>query len=215
MAELRDIVLSDDFISSFRKYVTDKINTPRACQDLSKKLFNLISTGGYDAKYSYEVRDKSILTKRVQEAMQLLNARIVFFNTPSIQDNVLKPSRYQKGFFSLIDAFTDDDAASFKSQGECGGVDAELFYPERGASTREAKDVCRTCIVREECLEYALNNGEKFGIWGGLSERERRRIRRARALARLAAGQEVAKEEIEEEDEEDEESEIIAVERVV
>ena len=64
------------------------------------------------------------------------------------------------------------------------GVDPDLFFPERGASTREAKEVCRGCVVREECLEYALTNGEKFGIWGGMSERERRRIRRARALAR-------------------------------
>ena len=66
----------------------------------------------------------------------------------------------------------------------CLGVDPDLFFPERGASTREAKEVCRGCVVRLECLEYALQNGEKFGIWGGMSERERRRIRRARALAR-------------------------------
>jgi WhiB family redox-sensing transcriptional regulator len=66
----------------------------------------------------------------------------------------------------------------------CLGVDPDLFFPERGASTKEAKEVCRGCIVREQCLEYALANGEKFGIWGGMSERERRRIRRARALAR-------------------------------
>jgi WhiB family redox-sensing transcriptional regulator len=39
-------------------------------------------------------------------------------------------------------------------------------------------------VVREDCLEYALDNGEKFGIWGGMSERERRRLRRARALER-------------------------------
>ena len=61
------------------------------------------------------------------------------------------------------------------------GVDPDLFFPERGASTREAKEVCKGCIVRGECLEYALANGEKFGIWGGLSERERRRLRRQRA----------------------------------
>lgn len=65
----------------------------------------------------------------------------------------------------------------------CLGVDPDLFFPERGASTREAKAVCRACVVREDCLEYAITNSEKFGIWGGLSERERRRIRRARALA--------------------------------
>ncbi|MEZ5225578.1 MAG: WhiB family transcriptional regulator [Acidimicrobiales bacterium] len=65
----------------------------------------------------------------------------------------------------------------------CLGVDPDLFFPERGASTREAK-VCRGCVVRGDCLEFALANGEKFGIWGGMSERERRRIRRQRALER-------------------------------
>ncbi len=67
------------------------------------------------------------------------------------------------------------------------GVDPDLFFPERGASTREAKEVCRGCVVREECLDYAITNGEKFGIWGGMSERERRRVRRARVLAAQAA----------------------------
>ena len=58
-----------------------------------------------------------------------------------------------------------------------------------GASTREAKEVCRGCEVRHDCLEFALQNGEKFGIWGGLSERERRRIRRQRAqVARSTVG---------------------------
>jgi len=69
----------------------------------------------------------------------------------------------------------------------CLGVDSDLFFPERGASTKEAKEVCRGCVVREDCLEYALDHGEKFGIWGGMSERERRRLRRQRALARRAA----------------------------
>ena len=76
---------------------------------------------------------------------------------------------------------------SWQDFANCLGVDPDLFFPERGASTREAKEVCRGCVVREECLEYALANGEKFGIWGGLSERERRRIRRQRALARRTA----------------------------
>lgn len=68
----------------------------------------------------------------------------------------------------------------------CRGVDPDLFFPERGASTQEAKEVCKGCVVRDECLEYALANGEKFGVWGGMSERERRRIRRERR--RAAAG---------------------------
>ena len=44
----------------------------------------------------------------------------------------------------------------------CLGVDPDLFFPERGASTREAKEVCRGCIVREQCLEFALQNGDVF-----------------------------------------------------
>jgi WhiB family redox-sensing transcriptional regulator len=79
------------------------------------------------------------------------------------------------------------DEKRWQDGGNCRGLDPDLFYPERGASTREAKAVCRGCDVREDCLEYALANGEKFGIWGGLSERERRRIRRQRAQASPAA----------------------------
>ena len=85
-------------------------------------------------------------------------------------------------------AETDVEVRAWQDYANCLGVDPDLFFPERGASTREAKEVCRGCVVREECLEYALANGEKFGIWGGMSERERRRIRRARALARRAGG---------------------------
>jgi WhiB family redox-sensing transcriptional regulator len=77
-----------------------------------------------------------------------------------------------------------DESKRWQEEANCLGVDPDLFFPERGASTREAKAVCAGCEVRVDCLEYALANGEKFGIWGGLSERERRRLRRQRALAR-------------------------------
>ncbi len=77
----------------------------------------------------------------------------------------------------------------WKQFANCLGVDPDLFFPERGASTKEAKRVCSACVVRQECLEYALENGEKFGIWGGMSERERRRVRRERAQARRQASE--------------------------
>ncbi|MEI8001188.1 MAG: WhiB family transcriptional regulator [Actinomycetes bacterium] len=77
-----------------------------------------------------------------------------------------------------------EEERRWQERANCLGVDPDLFFPERGASTREAKAVCRGCEVRDDCLEYALANGEKFGIWGGLSERERRRVRRQRALER-------------------------------
>jgi WhiB family redox-sensing transcriptional regulator len=60
----------------------------------------------------------------------------------------------------------------------CSQTDPEAFFPEKGGSTREAKAVCRGCEVKQECLEYALDHDERFGIWGGLSERERRKLKR-------------------------------------
>jgi WhiB family transcriptional regulator, redox-sensing transcriptional regulator len=70
------------------------------------------------------------------------------------------------------------DAQSWQEQALCAETDPEAFFPEKGGSTREAKKICTGCEVKAECLEYALSNDERFGIWGGLSERERRRLRR-------------------------------------
>lgn len=61
----------------------------------------------------------------------------------------------------------------------CAQTDPEAFFPDRGGSTREAKSICASCTVAAECLDYALANEERFGIWGGLSERERRRLTKA------------------------------------
>lgn len=77
---------------------------------------------------------------------------------------------------------------SWRDRSNCLGVDPGLFFPERGASTEQAKAVCAGCVVRSDCLEFAMANKERFGIWGGMSERERRRIRRLRALERATAG---------------------------
>ena len=89
----------------------------------------------------------------------------------------------KKGIVNQRIESAEGDDRAWQDQANCLGVDPDLFFPERGASTREAKEVCRGCEVRQQCLEYALANGEKFGIWGGLSERERRRLRRQRAQA--------------------------------
>ena len=74
---------------------------------------------------------------------------------------------------------TDDDAAlAWQERALCAQTDPEAFFPEKGGSTREAKKVCTRCEVRAECLEYALAHDERFGIWGGLSERERRKLKK-------------------------------------
>jgi WhiB family redox-sensing transcriptional regulator len=73
---------------------------------------------------------------------------------------------------------SDDAELSWQERALCAQTDPEAFFPEKGGSTREAKKVCVSCEVRAECLEYALENDERFGIWGGLSERERRKPKR-------------------------------------
>ncbi len=82
----------------------------------------------------------------------------------------------------LIEALAVDELL-WQDYANCRGADADLFFPERGASTRRAKSICKACDVRTDCLEYAIVNGEKFGIWGGMSERERRRVRRERMIS--------------------------------
>ena len=80
--------------------------------------------------------------------------------------------------FPLIDEADSAGESDWTERALCAETDPEAFFPEKGGSTREAKKVCLGCDVRSECLEYALMNDERFGIWGGLSERERRRLKR-------------------------------------
>ena len=71
-----------------------------------------------------------------------------------------------------------DEEMAWQERALCAQTDPEAFFPEKGGSTREAKRICVGCEVKQECLEYALMQDERFGIWGGLSERERRRLKR-------------------------------------
>jgi len=71
-------------------------------------------------------------------------------------------------------------AYDWRDDALCAQTDPDLFHPERGQSTRRAKDVCRACEVRTECLDYALGT-EPHGVWGGLSEKERRALSRRRS----------------------------------
>ncbi|MFV0435573.1 MAG: WhiB family transcriptional regulator [Leucobacter sp.] len=81
-------------------------------------------------------------------------------------------------FLGIPSRRDENEALAWQADALCAQTDPEAFFPEKGGSTREAKRICESCEVRAECLEYALENDERFGIWGGLSERERRRLRR-------------------------------------
>ncbi len=82
------------------------------------------------------------------------------------------------GISGLLGIGLESEGESWQERALCAETDPEAFFPEKGGSTREAKKICTGCEVKAECLEYALSNDERFGIWGGLSERERRRLRR-------------------------------------
>jgi WhiB family redox-sensing transcriptional regulator len=78
---------------------------------------------------------------------------------------------------SELDPAIEDDE-QWQERALCAQTDPEAFFPEKGGSTREAKRICLGCEVKDRCLDYALAHDERFGIWGGLSERERRRLKR-------------------------------------
>lgn len=97
-------------------------------------------------------------------------------NRPVPDDWFIDP--VQLGVPGVRSGVGDDNPLAWQADALCAQTDPEAFFPEKGGSTREAKKVCGSCEVRSECLEYALQNDERFGIWGGLSERERRKLRR-------------------------------------
>ncbi len=85
--------------------------------------------------------------------------------------------------FAAVDPAAAPEDLTWQDDALCAETDPEAFFPEKGGSTTTAKRVCRACNVRAECLKYALEHQERFGIWGGMSERERRRLDRVRTIA--------------------------------
>src|SRR5690554_5352037 len=69
------------------------------------------------------------------------------------------------------------DRPAWMDRARCLHADTEIFFPEKSGSTREAKALCDVCPVRDECLAWALEEDERFGVWGGMSERERRQFK--------------------------------------
>jgi WhiB family redox-sensing transcriptional regulator len=69
---------------------------------------------------------------------------------------------------------------AWRQRAACRGVDPDIFYPVSDEDAEDAKSICRQCPVQERCLEWALVNREREGVWGGATERERRRIIRRR-----------------------------------
>ena len=94
------------------------------------------------------------------------------------EERVDVDARAELSLLDLAGQDSDEAELTWQERALCAQTDPEAFFPEKGGSTREAKKVCVSCEVRAECLEYALENDERFGIWGGMSERERRKLKR-------------------------------------
>lgn len=78
----------------------------------------------------------------------------------------------------LIELMASAGTSDWESDALCAQTDPEEFFPDRGGNAKVPKKVCRGCPVKDECLGAALANDERFGIWGGLSERERRNLQK-------------------------------------
>lgn len=74
----------------------------------------------------------------------------------------------------------DSQIPIWRQKAACRGVDPDIFYPVTDEEAEDAKAICRSCPVQETCLDWALASPEKEGVWGGATERERRRIIRRR-----------------------------------
>lgn len=77
---------------------------------------------------------------------------------------------------------------TWHTHARCRGTDADKFYPEKGGagSSEAAKRLCRVCPVRGECLRYAMDAGELYGVWGGFNQAERRVMRREQRRVEVA-----------------------------
>ena len=93
--------------------------------------------------------------------------------------NVYTVSRFLRD--QILEPEQDGRDLTWQDAALCLQVDPEIFFPEKGGSTRAAKRVCAACTARPECLEFALETDQPHGIWGGMSEPERRRLRRQAA----------------------------------
>lgn len=69
----------------------------------------------------------------------------------------------------------------WQDRAACIGADSRIFFPVRGAPATAAIKICSTCPVCDDCLEYAMTHVQRLGVWGGQSEKQRRRLRKQRA----------------------------------
>lgn len=97
-------------------------------------------------------------------------------------ERILMHTKRKAGIDDIIGLLADDPERDWQDRAICSQTDPEAFFAEKGGTTKPAKLICQRCPVRQECLEYALEHDERWGVWGGLSERERRKMKRGETV---------------------------------
>ena len=115
---------------------------------------------------------------------QASHTLVLFLPTAGAAENHAHAKRFEAGVRPSPGVSDHDLAPAWQQDAECANYAGEVdFFPARGESLRDAKAVCTICPVRTECLEFAMRLKVAHGVWGGLSERERRSLRRERRRA--------------------------------
>ncbi|MHB8513064.1 MAG: WhiB family transcriptional regulator [Actinomycetota bacterium] len=81
----------------------------------------------------------------------------------------------------------DDDRYNWQEDGACRGVEPEVFFPVAEEEAWRAKEICGVCDVKAQCLVFALQNRERYGVWGGVTEKERIDLHRRGTAQRILA----------------------------
>ncbi len=134
----------------------------------------------------YEDEISEINGIAIEDIFKACNRSIMAFNEKIIEQQNARQIRgaHDVRWKHIRAEYEEDSTISgFKALAKCRGVDPKVFFPSDGWGVERAKVICQDCSVRTECLEYALENRERYGVWGGTSEGERRRINKQRVLA--------------------------------
>ncbi|WP_436231447.1 WhiB family transcriptional regulator [Arcanobacterium phocae] len=114
--------------------------------------------------------------------------REVMGTAPDKHSDARNAQTLMQGIFNLGYGTQAAEDLSWMEEALCAQTDPDIFYPEKGGSTAPATSVCASCSVRAECLEYAVTNDIRHGIWGGISDNDRKRIARERKAVQGSRG---------------------------
>ena len=163
-------------------------NPRRALEALPEDVLKLNPNKITSEAKRQQQRDKlSIMTLRLDDQQKLIRTLRIKLDrlkpAEEIQEQVkVRTDRHLSVRVSLPvtgESEKDENPLAWQTDALCAQTNPEAFFPEKGSSTKNAKKICNTCDVKEKCLDYALENDERFGIWGGLSERERRNLQKS------------------------------------